>query len=258
MSCLRAVPLEGRRARQQPDLVVEGLVVGSSQELEQAGAVVEREDLVVRGGRLPRVGELAHLVGALGRQIVHLGRVGGDVVELPLAVVVGRASLVQGHELPPVAVEAAVAEALGVLLDVGARPRRRSSDRPGEARAVEAVASARGRRGRGSWGTGRSRTGTGGGWSRGPSPGIPRGPRHDHRHAHAAGVGRRLVEPERRVRRHPPAPRVVHQGLRAADQLGVARRRRGPTRSGRGTHRTACSSCASRSRRPPRWPRCRR
>ncbi len=52
--------------------------------------------------------------------------------------------------------------------------------------------------------------------------GDPRGPRHDERDAHTTRVGRRLVQAERRVRGHSPPARVVHQRLRAADQLGIA------------------------------------
>ena len=136
---LRAVALEGRRAREEAHLAVEGRVVGPPQQLEQAGAVVEGEDLVVACRRLPPVGELAHLVGAVAGEVDHLGRVGGDVVELPLAVVVRRAALVERDQLPPVAVEAAVPEALGVLLDVGAR-RGTAQDGGGEAGAVTVLA----------------------------------------------------------------------------------------------------------------------
>ena len=53
----------------------------------EGGAVVEREALV--GARLgvPEVHELADLVGVLGREVVQLGAVDVDVVELPLVVV---------------------------------------------------------------------------------------------------------------------------------------------------------------------------
>ena len=56
-------------------------------------------------------------------------------------------------------------------------------------------------------------------WSRRPAPATAPGPVQDERHRVAAHVGVDLVEPERRVRRHRPAPRVVDEGLRSAGQV---------------------------------------
>ena len=58
------------------------------------------------------------------------------------------------------------------------------------------------------------------------------GPRDDQRHADSAGVGGRLVEPERGVRRHPPPTGVVDEGLGPADQVGIARHVQVPARHG--------------------------
>lgn len=70
-----------------------------------------------------------------GGQVVDLGRVGPDVVQRPLGVVVGRAGPVEGDEFVAVPVVAAVAGHLAVLLGVGGGVLRVGEQR-GEADAV--------------------------------------------------------------------------------------------------------------------------
>ena len=104
----------------------------------QERAVVHGEHLVRQRGLLPCVGQFAHLVGALECEIASLRGVVGQVVELPLAVVVTLARQVKGHGMPAVAVVAPMTAELLVLLAM-VRRRLGVGEQPGEARARERI-----------------------------------------------------------------------------------------------------------------------
>ncbi len=227
-------------------------------ELEVA-ALVEGIDLLGLGRGLPGGGQLGHLLGVLGGQVVQLGRVGGEVVELPLRVVEGGQGRVAGDDLPTVPVVPAVADHLVDLLGPGRRVvgvaqggrERRSRHRDAAAvpwRSDGASTPVR------SSSVG-SRSITWAYWRR-SSPRASRwsGHEHDEGHRVAAGVGVDLVEPERRVGRHGPAPGVVGHGLGPAEQVdaGQVGLHVGLARAG------GRSSRWCRRPRPPARPRCRR
>ena len=220
----RPPALEGRRARQDRQRLGEHGVARRAQQVLEAGALVEGEDLVLPGPLLPGGGHLRQLVGELAGQVAQLGRVLDEVVELPLRVVEGGPRLVEGHDLPPVAVVAAVPDHLvdhlggllgGVGVAQGGDHRRARLGLQGAARRARSVPGPRA--GRGPWA---ARSETWAYWRRRVAAADPaRRPRHEERDGVAAGVGVDLVQPERGVAGHRPAPRVVGAGLGAADEV---------------------------------------
>ena len=78
-------------------------------------AVVERQHAVVLGLGPPELDHRGELLGLVGREVVALRAVVGDVVQLPLVVVERHAGDVAGDRLPAVGVDAAVAHHLEVL-----------------------------------------------------------------------------------------------------------------------------------------------
>ena len=178
--------------------------------------------------------------GNSAAQVVRLGDVLGDVVELPdvvverrvgaQPVVVDRADRVEGHRLPAVVVDGTRPEHLEVLGDVAAgfalpavrRARRRSWCRRGAtARSRRSPRAARRRpaRARSAGCRWRARTAGAGRHRCRPPAG---GQSDDAGVGDAAFVDLALPALERRVARHGPAPRVVVVAERTADLVDAA------------------------------------
>ncbi len=107
-----------------------GRVLGEPGAEQLDHAVVEGQHAVGLGLLPPPLDERGQPLGLLGGQVVALGGVVGEVVELPDVVVERGALLVAGDRLPAVDVHAPVAHHLEVLhacARLGSRPRRRRS-----------------------------------------------------------------------------------------------------------------------------------
>jgi hypothetical protein len=144
------------------------------------------------------------------------------------------------QQLPSVAVEPAVAARLGVLLGAGTRCVDIAEDRA-EAASVDrtrGLAVTLGGRGHpGQVEQGRVQVGhvlVLGSQSSGRDASRPG---EDERHAHTAGERLTLVEPKRRVRRHPPPARIVHRRAGRANQVDLAGDVSGPAGGKAARHR---------------------
>ena len=253
-----APALERRRARADRHRFAEHQrPLRALDELEVA-ALVQGIDLLGVGRRLPRRGQLRHLLRVLGGQVPELGRVRRQVVELPLGVVDRRHRHVAGDHLPAVPVEAPVADHLVDLLGprrrvlgVGQRGRER---RPGHRDERAAVALGRCLHPGQVQERGQQVDDVGVLTPQLAPGGQALGPGQDEGHRVAPGVGVDLVEPERACSKPWPSPggSGAWSGARPADPSGGGRRRR---RAGPGGGR---SSRWSRPPHPPGRRRCRR
>ena len=154
-------------------------------------------------------------------EVRELRRVRPQVVQLPLVVTEGRHRIVEGDDLPAVPVEAAVAEHLVVLLDVG-RDRLGIGEHRREAHAGQRLGRHPVARRQRRHACQLQQRGEHVGHVRvlvPPRPGVGDavGDLEQHRHLVTAGVGVDLVQPERRVAHHRPPAWVVRHRRRAAD-----------------------------------------